>query len=196
MTDKLYTEVLKLNKNWQPIGTLSTKQALSDMSAGAVTGLYVKNGEMTPLRWRDWLNLTLEDDDEYIQSARMKVKIPRVVITVKFDKLIVKAPKISMKALRERDNDTCIYTGKKLKPSQMSVEHVTPVSKGGQTSWDNIALCDRDVNSERGNMSHEKFGKKPLWTPTAPIPVQPQDKIINRCEYPEWDLFLNKKKKK
>ena len=124
--NKLNEEVLKLNKNWQIIGVMSVKQAISDMAAGAVTGLYINDGNFTPLRWREWINIPIEDKDEnYIQSAKTKIKIPRICIAVKFDKLIVKPPKLTMKNLRQRDKDTCILSGKKLKPSEMSMEHLT-----------------------------------------------------------------------
>lgn len=193
---KLNEDVLKLNKNWQIIGTMKVRQALSDMAAGAVTGLYINGDEFTPLRWREWINIPIERDDEnYIQASKTKVKIPRVVICVKFNKLIVKPPKLTMKALRARDNDTCILSGKKLKPSQMSKEHLIPVSKGGKDEWENIGLCDRDLNSERGNMPYEKFGKKPLWKPVAPRGRKPSESIVNSQNYPEWDMFLEKDKK-
>ena len=193
--NKLNQEVLKLNKNWQVISVVSVRNAMEDMAAGAVTGLYSDNGNFTPLRWRDWINIPIDEkDDNFIQSAKLKIKIPRVIIAVRFDKLIVKPPKLTMKNLRKRDNDTCGLSGKKLKPSQMSVEHTTPRSKGGKDVWENVILCDRELNSERGNMPYEKFGKKPLWTPFAPNGSKPEESIINRGNYPEWDMFLKAKK--
>ena len=191
--EKLHREVLKLNKSWQVIGVMSVADAISDMAAGAVTGLYIEDSELTPLRWREWCNIVVKDGDpDYIQTSKTKIKMPKVCICVNFNKLIVNAPKLSMKALRERDNDTCIYSGKKLKPSQMSKEHLQPISLGGAVNdWSNIALCDRNLNSERGNMSHEKFGKQPLWKPFAPRGKKPEE--IIQCKYPEWEMFLKKK---
>jgi len=189
---KLNQEVLKLNKNWQVIGLSTVRKSLEDMAAGAVTGLYTADGQVTPLRWREWLNITVNDTDDYISTVNSRVLIPRVIIATHFDKLIVKAPKLTMKALRERDKDTCIYSGKKLKPSQMSKEHLVPTSLNGVDSWENVALCDRDLNSERGNMSHEKFGKFPLWKPFAPRGKKPCEQITNKNNFPEWDMFLKK----
>ena len=77
----------------------------------------------------------------------------------------------------------------------MSKEHLVPVSKGGKDVWENIGLCDRDLNSERGNMPYEKFGKKPLWKPVAPRGRKPSESIVNSQNYPEWDMFLEKDKK-
>lgn len=191
----LYTPVLKLNKNWQPIGECNVRKAIEDLSAGAVTAIYIKNGEFSPLRWRDWLNLKIQADDEVIHSPRMPVKVPRVVVCVNFDKLFVDEPKLNIKNLRERDNDTCILTGRKLKPCEMSMEHIIPESQNGPTTWENIGLCHRDVNSKRGNMSYERFGKQPLWKPFAPRAKKPEEKIENRFNYPEWEFFLKKKKK-
>jgi len=187
-------EVLKLNKNWQVIGVTTIRQAISDMAADAATGLYTADSQFTPLRWREWLNIPVKDGEDFIQTVKLKVLIPRIIIMTKFDKLIVKAPKLTMKNLRLRDKDTCILSGKKLKPNQMSMEHIVPRSKGGRDTWDNIGLCDRDLNSERGNMPYEKYGKHPKWTPFAPRGKKPEEVISNKNNYPEWEIFLKSKK--
>lgn len=40
--------------------------------------------------------------------------------------------------------------GKKLNKKTVSIEHITPHSLGGKTSWDNVFLADRYENSARG----------------------------------------------
>lgn len=39
----------------------------------------------------------------------------------------------------------------------MSLEHITPVSKGGKTVLDNLALATKENNSARGNEDIGKF---------------------------------------
>ena len=48
-------------------------------------------------------------------------------------------------------NGFIIYTGKKLKPSQMGTVCVLPESHGNLTTWENIGITDKEVNSKRSN---------------------------------------------
>lgn len=47
--------------------------------------------------------------------------------------------------------------GEVLTPKTVSIEHLTPVSKGGKTELGNIALADKKRNHDRGNEPIEKF---------------------------------------
>jgi 5-methylcytosine-specific restriction endonuclease McrA len=185
----LNQEVLRLNKHWQVIGVCTVRKALEDISAGAVTALRFSEGYPTPYRWEDWIHIPVENGQDAVRTARSQVLAPRVVVCVHFNKLIVKPPKLSMKALRKRDNDTCAYTLKKLKPSEMSMEHVVPQSKGGKTHWENIVLAHRDVNSRRGNLPLETVGLQLHVKPHAPRGRQPHE-LITEIKHPEWKLFL------
>ena len=189
----LNCEVLKLNRRWQVIEVISVRKAFEDMSAEAVTALRCEDGLMIPCRLKDWMELPVRANDDFVGTALQKIRAPRIVIAVRFDKLIIRPPKLTLKNLRERDNDTCIYTGKKLKPSQMSMEHVLPESHGGLTTWENIGLADKDVNSKRSNLPLEKAGLKLRYKPFAPRPAKPCETIKNKHGYPEWDLFLENK---
>lgn len=190
----LNQDVLKLNKHWQVIGVISVRQAFEDMTAGAVTALRCEDGLMMPVRMKDWMELPVREDDDFVSTARQKIRAPRVVITVAFDKLIVKPPKLTLRNLRVRDKDTCIYTGKKLKPSEMSIEHIVPTSKNGKNIWENVALAHRDVNSKRGNKDLEDAGLTPRFKPFAPRGKKPDELIENKNQYPEWEMFLRKDK--
>lgn len=189
----LYRDVLKLNKNWQVLGVVSVRKAMEDLASGQVTALNFVDGYPMPCKWEEWIKIPVADNEEHILcSHNRKIKLVRVIISVRFDKLIVKPPKLTLKNLRIRDKDTCIYTGKKLKPSEMSIEHIIPQSLNGKDTWDNVALAHRDVNSKRGNLPLEKVGLKLRWVPHAPRAKKPAELIENKHNYPEWELFLYK----
>lgn len=186
----LNQDVLKLNKHWQVIGICSVREAFEDMAAGAVTALQCDDSNLIPLKMVDWMKLEVRDTDDYINTIKQKVRVPRVVITVSFDKLFIRPPKLTLRNLRIRDKDTCFYTGKKLKPSEMSIEHVTPLSKNGKNIWENVALAHRDINSKRGNKDLEEVGLVPRFKPFAPRGRKPAEVIENKDRHPEWDIFL------
>lgn len=47
--------------------------------------------------------------------------------------------------------------GELLTPKNISLEHLKPVSKGGKTTFDNLALADKKINNKRGSEPIEKF---------------------------------------
>ena len=191
MSDHLtQSRVLVLNKAWQVIHVTSPRMAFVQMQGDAATALDTTDGAMLPTRWVDWVKLPIREGDDNVKTVRGPIRVPQVIIAVNYDKVVAKAPKLSLRALRERDEDTCVYTGKKLKPAEMSVEHVVPVSKGGKTEWTNVALADKSVNNRRGNQPLEKVGLKLRRVPRAPKPRLPAQVIRNTHGLPEWDHFL------
>lgn len=51
-----------------------------------------------------------------------------------------------------KDNNFCWYCGKELPPSELTIDHVFPRSKGGKNNMDNIIMACKSCNSSKGNM--------------------------------------------
>lgn len=196
--DILETRVLKLDRNWRPFATCSVRKAFLDAGAGAVTLLRFHEGNPTPYRLDDWLNIPVEDKEEFVSTGGKfhgeirKIAVPRVVICVGFDQVILekqryKRKPINLKNVAELHEETCAVSNKKLKPEEFSIEHVRPRSKGGKNEWGNVVLMDRKLNSKRGNKSYRKIGLKKPKIKKAPL--REAAKITNDCGYPEWALF-------
>ena len=161
----LEQQVLVLNRQWQAINVITVQAALSMMAADAATGMNFEEGNFVPVRWTDWLALDIGDGDDCIGTPSRKVRVPRVIIAVKFNKVPLKRPRLTMRHLRERDGGRCAYTERLLKPEECSMEHVVPRSKGGITEWKNVVL----VNNLRGNRSLKEAGLTLKIQPTMPI---------------------------
>ena len=130
----LEKQVLVLNRSWQPINVMTVQKALVMMSTDVATAVdFSDEGYFVPVRWKDWLELPVRDQDDGITTPSRVVRVPRVIIAIQFNKVPVKRPRLSLKHLRERDNHRCAYTQRVLKPDECSMEHVVPRSKGGAT---------------------------------------------------------------
>lgn len=182
--------VLVLNKNWTPINEISPMAAFAMMASDAATALNTDDNCFVPVGFDDWLKLSVREGDESVGTPRGRVRVPRVIIAVNYAKVVSKKPRLTMAKLRERDKDKCAYTGRKLKPEEMSMEHVLPRSKGGKKSWDNIVLADKKINSKRGNKPLDEVGLRLLQQPRVPEAVPAGALIKNRWGFPEWDIFL------
>jgi 5-methylcytosine-specific restriction endonuclease McrA len=194
MSDKLnQNTVLVLNKHWQAIGIKSPADTFAMLMTDVATGLDIRGSDhMTPLRWTDWLNLPIEDGDNYVQTVNAKIKIPKVIILSKYDKVPKKRPRFSQKNIWIRDNFTCQYTGKKLRPGEGNIDHVVPKSRGGETAWENCVLACRKVNAKKADSTPEEVGLKLLKKPEPPKELPVFHYITNRHNIKEWEIFLAK----
>jgi 5-methylcytosine-specific restriction endonuclease McrA len=183
--------VLVLNKNWQAINVKTPQDAFCMLATGTATGLDIdSNGNMTPITWDKWIQLEVRSTDNYVQTARGNIRIPSVVILCRYNQVPKKRPKFSNKAIWERDNGICQYTGKKLKPGEGNIDHIIPRHKGGQTNWNNCVLSCSKVNAKKGNRTPEEVGLKLLREPFIPKELPTTLYIKNHYSIPEWDYFL------
>jgi 5-methylcytosine-specific restriction endonuclease McrA len=185
------TTVLVLNRNWQAIDVKSPADALSMMYTDNATGLDILGKDhMIPYRWKDWVNLPFDSECDYIKTINGGIKIPKIIVLCKFDKVPIKRPKFSSTGIWNRDDGICQYTGRKLSKNEGNVDHVIPKSRGGRSNWDNCVLSHKDINAKKANRTPEEAGLKLLKKPTTPKHLPISFYIKNKHNIPEWDMFL------
>lgn len=191
--DFLYRKtVLVLNKNWQAINVTTPADALSMIFSDTAMGLDIKGEDcMLPCKWNQWIGLNLLDNEETVNTPRGKIKIPKVIIASKFDKVPLRKLRFSLKNLWNRDKNKCQYTGKTLSNSNGNIDHIVPKSRGGKTTWTNCVLCHKDVNSKKGDKTPAEAGLKLLSVPKEPFQMPCTMYIRNPFNIKEWNAFLN-----
>ena len=60
-------------------------------------------------------------------------------------------PPLSNRALFARDRHFCMYCGNKMSDSQLTRDHVIPMSRGGVDEWTNVAAACRRCNIHKGD---------------------------------------------
>lgn len=183
--------VLVLNRNWQAISVITAADALCQMASGSATGLDVHGPDsMAPVQWKDWLQLPVRDCDRAVGTARGPIRMPTVLVLARYDRVPLKRPKFSARALRERDGNRCQYTGRVLAPGEGNIDHVLPRSRGGHTTWQNCVLACRDVNSKKADRTPEEAGLRLLRAPQPPRALPATAWLRNVKRLPDWEPFL------
>ncbi|HCD25914.1 MAG TPA: HNH endonuclease [Gammaproteobacteria bacterium] len=77
-------------------------------------------------------------------------------------------PPLTNQALFGRDGNLCLYCGKHFSDQELSRDHVLPVSKGGQDTWDNVVACCRRCNHFKGDRLLESTSLELLALPYVP----------------------------
>jgi 5-methylcytosine-specific restriction endonuclease McrA len=201
---------LNLNANWQPVGFKTVKDAIVDLCGAETHGKPAtmaldieyeldENGQpifdeaksMNPVSWEEWMTLPIRPWDLAINSPTRSIRVPTVIIATNFNKMPIKTfkGKPSKDGIWNRDQGICQYTGKKLTKDQSTIDHVIPRSKGGLDTWTNMVVCDKTLNSKKGNKLNSELGLKLRKEPIEPSPT-PMSALIREAKHHTWKHFL------
>lgn len=193
-------QILKLNSNYFPIGLGFWQDILIGMFNENMHGVDIHfakddEGKYDKLKieyWQviktieKWKKLPIRPCDEYVITPSSILRLPPIVICAKYSK--IRYPRVRFPTRRNiwiRDNYTCGYTGKKLAKKDLSVDHIIPISRGGQDTWTNMITCDRRLNSCKSDKTPEEIGLKLQFKP-----IKPKNGLVFDIVYDEWFYFI------
>lgn len=52
---------------------------------------------------------------------------------------------------------TCHYSGEKITPATMQIDHKTPLHRGGTNDLSNLCLASKAMNNAKGSMTEREF---------------------------------------
>ena len=180
--------VMVLNKNWMPIRIVPTYRAITLVFAGKASAINVKDWSV--YNWEKWAAKGLSEKPYgIISTSSCDVEIPEIIVLSVYDKVYKKDVKLTKRNIYIRDGYKCQYSGRRLKESEADIDHVTPRSKGGINSWDNMVVCTKEINRMKADRTPEQAGLKLIKKPTKPntdrMLIDPK---INAPE--SWSKFI------
>jgi 5-methylcytosine-specific restriction endonuclease McrA len=112
----------------------------------------------------------IEELDRPLRSASTSFRWPHVIRLVHY----VRVPravqrKISRRALFARDGWRCVYCG--TNGGRLTLDHVTPRSKGGESIWENVVTACAPCNHRKGNRTLQEANMELRFLPKAPAPT-------------------------
>ena len=142
----------------------------------------------------DRVNIVSEYD-RIIRSPSFSMKLPSVISLKSFIKPS-EYPNFTRFNVFLRDKFTCLYCGAN---KNLTFDHVVPKSKGGQTSWENVASACSTCNVKKGGKLLKLSGMK-----LTQYPYQPSTEDLHRngknfppnylhkswMDYLYWDVEL------
>jgi len=173
MACKLDTiRVLKLNKSWAPIGIVSAFDAICKVANGKAKFLdseyNMYNLESWAQHWSDISDLTDNQKNRLVHTARMCFLIPEIIVLTEYNGFINQKVKMNRRNIYERDAYICQYCGKRFNSQDLNLDHVMPRSRGGKTTWKNIVTSCIECNNRKGNRTPNEAGMILLRKPVKP----------------------------
>lgn len=77
-------------------------------------------------------------------------------------------PPLNNHALFKRDNHICLYCGEHFRHSELSRDHVTPLSLCGEDNWNNVVTACKRCNNRKAGRTPEQAGIQLLAIPFTP----------------------------
>jgi 5-methylcytosine-specific restriction endonuclease McrA len=145
------SRVLVLNASYEPINVCTVRRA---------TVLLLKSRAEL-----------LERGEGAIHSERLAIDRPCVIRLQRYVRIPrdVHRRKITRKAVLARDAYTCQYCGREA--TSLTVDHVIPRSRGGESVWENIVASCAPCNRKKGNRLPREASMHPATRPRPPGPT-------------------------
>ena len=170
--DLLNSRTLVLNKAWQPVNTINVKEAIGKIYSGSAKALgkdYIAyDFETWVLTWSDLSMVSKLDGYKFIACQKFQILAPEVIILNDYKGSHRREARFSRRNIFIRDKYTCQYCHHKFAPKELNIDHVIPRSRGGKTTWDNVALSCIKCNTVKGARTPAEAGMKLLKTPVKP----------------------------
>ena len=77
-------------------------------------------------------------------------------------------PPLNNHTLFKRDAHVCMYCGKRFPSSELSREHVTPLSRNGKDTWTNVVAACKRCNNHKAGRTPEEARMQLLAIPFTP----------------------------
>ncbi len=143
-------QVLVLNASYEPLNVCSVRRA----------HVLVFKGKAE----------VLEEHEMPLRSATDTFARPHVIRLVQY----VRVPraeqrKISRRALFARDGWSCVYCG--TSGGRLTLDHVVPRSRGGDSNWENVVTACAPCNLRKGDRLPEEVSMAMRRLPRAPSPT-------------------------
>ena len=166
--------VLLLNFSYEPLGTVGVARAMCLQHRGVV---FVEEF----------------DGERVLRSPREEFRVPSVVRLRRYVDVRRRRQTAGMKRLRifVRDRFRCQYCGQKRAAADLTLDHITPRSRGGRSAPENLAAACVACNTRKGSRTPEE-ARMPLLTPQTALRVGLEQVLL--CHYaesrPEWRKYL------
>ena len=162
----LTQHALVLNRSWVAISTTPVRSALSLVYQG--TARFILPETYETYDFDSWADLSRSADDRPIRTVRLGLKVPEVILLLFYDRVPKREVPFSRRNIYRRDGYVCQYCRSRPGSRELSIDHVTPRSRGGKSTWENCVLACTDCNARKASRTLAEARMQLLRSPVRP----------------------------
>ena len=136
----LHKPVLVLNASYEPINVCAARRAVILILKGVAAAQ-----ELSHI---------------VVHSAFDSFPLPSVIRLLEYRRIPHQVRALSRKNILMRDRFACQYCGRTLPSSELTLDHVIPRSRAGESAWENLVTCCHSCNNRKGSRTPEEAGMK------------------------------------
>ena len=161
---------LKLDSSYRPVGVIT--------AIDAFCMVYMNRASLVEIH-----------DNVYFNSQKESYSVPCVISLHRYVKVGSHTLKCNKKNVLWRDRNTCQYCAKVFKDSELTLDHVTPKSRGGPKTWENLVASCKTCNQKKGSKLPQEAKMFPITFPKVP-PYYIFNTLSNKEAHPKWLPYL------
>lgn len=131
--------------------------------------------------------------DREVRAVSFSFRLPSVIRLLRYVKIRKRFDYVpfSRANIYARDQHTCQYCNRQHHTSELTFDHVVPVSQGGRKDWENIVTCCVSCNRRKGGRTPSEARMRLVRHPRRPESVPALRITIGLRQAPEsWRDFL------
>lgn len=192
----LSSSVLVLNRFFLPVHVVSVRRAFILLYRECAEIIHLEDGHFNNYDFSEWCALSSfrcddkRPDEDWIQSVKFEVQVPRVVRLLRYERAPRSALRFNRRNLFARDGHRCQYCGRSFPSHQLSLDHVMPRSRGGETSWQNVVCSCVGCNTKKGSRTPQEANMHLKTSPAEPKANPLLLQKLTNPKYASWRTFL------
>lgn len=185
---RLNDGVLVLNRSWLAVNVANVRRAVCLVALGHAH--VVDPDSFATHDFDDWVERSAVKSSGALCGIGFCFRIPEIIVLTRYNGRQSRGLKLSRRNVIERDEATCQYCGRRAEMSTLTIDHVVPKSRGGQTCWENVVAACTGCNDSKGDRTPEEAGmslrrepRRPRWASTISARLAGRGKT-------SWERFL------
>jgi 5-methylcytosine-specific restriction endonuclease McrA len=193
----LNASVLLLNRQYMAIHVVDVRRAFGLLLRRLAEVIQIEDGQWANYDFESWREISQlqaefkDPNQDWIRSVSFEIQVPRVLRLLHYDRVPRQHVRLNRRNIFARDGNHCQYCGKRYPSSELSLDHILPTCRGGETTWENLVCACVKCNVRKGGRTPVEAGLKLIRKPIRP-PRSPLLAIkLGNPKYASWRTFLN-----
>ncbi len=179
-------KTLVLNRSWLPLTTTTVRRAVVLMARGVAGAVHPGTFEVAA--WETWVERGPTQGGR-LRAVGFDFPVPEVIVLTGYNGFPDVPVAFTRRNVYRRDGHECMYCGRSPGLEHLTIDHVTPRSRGGETSWLNCVAACTSCNARKADHTLEEAGLRLRRRPTVPRWPGGLDPRALR-ERPVWHRFI------
>ncbi len=193
----LSASVLVLNRFYMAIRVINVRRAFVLLFRDLAEVIHLDNGEYANYDFQSWREISelkasfKQPHEDWIRTVNFEIRVPRVIRLLFYDRLPKQTLRFNRRNIFARDGNRCQYCGKSFPTSELSLDHVVPRSRGGETNWLNVVCSCVRCNVKKGGRTPQEAHMHLIRPPIKPKRSPLLTVKLGNPKYESWKNFLD-----